>query len=596
MPKRPHSGSKPGLDPFASYLAQGLAAHQRGQSEEAARVYAFILDKNPQHADALHFSGVLKLQGGATEAGIELIRRALSISPNPTMRCNLANGLIKQQRYPEALEQLQISVAQDPKNAATHTNLGLVLANLQKPEEAIRAHRKALSLQPNFPEALNNLGNAQRALRQFREALESYDKALHFNSRHINALNNRGLALAALGRGEEALASYDAALAIRPNYPEALNNKGTVLREAGRPDAALECYAKALALRPDYVEAMYNRANALGAANRQAEALQAYREVLALQPAHADAHWNAALTSLLSGDFKAGWAGYHWRWKMPLAEAPRYADRPCWSGTEDLHDRSILVWAEQGLGDTIQFCRLAHNLHARGAWVWLEVQPSLAGLLQKSLAPDIQVFARGASAPVTDFHCPLLDLPGALELRLDNIPATLPYLHAAPQRCADWQSRIEFQGRRIGIVCSGNPKLANDRRRSIPLQTFAPLLGENTRLYLLQKDCRAADEAWMREAPGIIDLRSQLDDFEDTAAIIAGLDLVISVDTSVAHLAGALGRPVWILLPTLPDWRWLCDRNDSPWYPGARLFRQGAQEDWATVIQRICIELEKYCQ
>lgn len=587
MAKHPGPGHKTRQDPMANYLARGLAAHQRGQIDEAARIYAFILAKNPAHADALHFSGVIKLQSGNTEAGVELIRHAIRVQPNATMRCNLANGLIKLRRYPEALEQLQLSVTQDPRNAATQTNLGVVLANLQRPAEAITAHQKALALQPDFPEALNNLGNAQRALKQYEAALESYDRALRLNPQHTGALNNRGLALAARLRLDEAIASYDTALAIRANYPEALNNKGTALKEKNDFDAALRCYTQALALRPDYVEAMYNRANALGAAGRQAEALDSYGELLARHPDHADARWNATLTKLLMGNFTEGWAEYHWRWQMPLAEPPRYADRPAWSGNEDLRGRSILIWAEQGLGDTLQFSRLALLLAERGAQTWLEVQVPLAGLLQRSLAPQVRVFARGDTAPVTDFHCALLDLPGALGIDLGNIPGKVPYLQADSEICASWGSRFGQDDRHIGIVCSGNPNLANDRRRSIPLQMFAGLQATGTRLHLLQKECRPADDACLQSSPCMQDLRSELRDFEDTAAIIRQLDLVISVDTSVAHLAGALGKPVWILLPFAPDWRWLLERTDSPWYPGARLYRQTEPGNWQEVLARV---------
>lgn len=594
MAKHSGSGHKTRPDPLANYLAQGLAAHQRGQVDEAARLYAFILAKNPAHADALHFSGVIKLQSGHLEAGIEQIRQAIRLQPNPTMRCNLANGLIKLHQYPEALEQLQLSVAQDSRNAATHTNLGVVLANLQRPAEAIAAHQRALALQPNFPEALNNLGNAQRALKQYETALESYDKALKLNPRHLGALNNRGLALAALLRFDEALASYDAALTIRANYPEALNNKGTTLKEINDFDGALNCYAQALAARPAYIEAMYNRANALGAAGRQSEALDAYEEVLAIQPEHADARWNATLTKLLMGNFTAGWEEYHRRWQMPLAEPPRYTDRPTWHGTENLTGKSILIWAEQGLGDTLQFCRLGIELAKRGAQIWLEVQAPLAGLLQRSLAPQVQVLARGEAIPLTDFHCALMDLPGALGINLENIPAVLPYLHAKATLSADWQLQIKGAGKKIGIVCSGNPNLVNDRRRSIPLQSFAPLLSADNTFYLLQKDCRANDAAWLQTTTQIRDLRAALQDFEDTAAIISQLDLVISVDTSVAHLAGALGKPTWVLLPFVPDWRWLEERTDNPWYPGMRLYRQSAAGNWTDVLARVQKDLTQF--
>lgn len=589
---RSNKSSQSSRDPLSGLLAQGLSAHQRGQLEEALRVYTRILGQNPNHPSALHYCGVIHLQKGNLKEGIELIRHAVHIHPDPTMRCNLANGMIRLHAYAEALEQLRQAAREDPGNAAIQTNLGIVLANLEQPGEAIEAHRHALKLQPNFPEALNNLGNAQRALKLFEEALSSYDQALALKPGYASALNNRGLALAALQRHDEAITSYDKALEARPAYPEALNNKGSALRARNDFRNAYACFAKALELRPGYAEAHYNRANALAAEDRAEEALSEYDEVLSMTPQNADAHWNKALIQLLLGQLHEGWASYPWRWQITHGEKRRYTDRPLWTGNICLKDQSILVWAEQGMGDTLQFSRHVIQLAEKGARVYFEVQPALVGLLTRNLGQTVQILSRGEACPATDFQCPLLDLPGALDITLETIPSSIPYLSADTARLAQWRKKLVPGKRNVGIVCAGNPRLANDRNRSIPLQDFGPLLTlPDVSFLLLHKECRPGDVQYLEQAPAIQDLREELQDFEDTAALISQLDLVISVDTAVAHLAGALGKAVWLLLPFVPDWRWMRTRTDSPWYPSVHLYRQKTSGDWKTVLEQVRADL-----
>ncbi|MEC5387046.1 tetratricopeptide repeat protein [Uliginosibacterium sp. H3] len=581
-------------DPHAGFLAQAMAAHQQGKLADAERGYTFILDKDPQHFDALHYLGIVKMQLGQTEHGIALVEQALRIRPDAAdALSNLSNGLMRARRYDEALACLDRSLTLSPAQPEALTNRGVALGNLGRHEEAAASHARALQIRPAFLEALNNHGNALRALGRFDEALAAYDKALALRAAYPEALNNRGLALSELRRFDEALASHDKALGLRANYPEALNNRGNALKELRRFDEAIASYDQALSLKPDYGEALYNRGNTFSAQNRHAEAVVAYDAALAIQSAYPDAHWNKGISQLLQGQLIAGWQQYEWRWQLKGADAPRDFNCPRWDGHSDIRGQRLLLWAEQGLGDTLQFCRYATLLAQRGVEVILEVQPPLARLLG-SLEGATRIVARGDELPTTDLHFPLLSMPMAFNTIVPGIPASVPYLTASGEEQDEWQQRIATlagdgtqRKQRIGLACSGNPKLANDRNRSIPLEKFLPLLEADASFFLMQKDCRPADAAWLAGQPRIHDLREHFSDFSDTAAALTQLDLLVTVDTSVAHLAGALGTPVALLLPFVPDWRWLLQRNDSPWYPGMRLYRQPAIGDWDSVLAEV---------
>lgn len=582
-------------DQHVNALAQALAAHQQGQLADAARGYQSILSIVPQHFDALHYLGVVKMQTGDNDEGIYLIEQALRVRPDAAdALSNLANGLMRARRYADALQYLDRAVKISPRQPEAHTNRGLALAALRRPEEAAAAHERALALRPDFAEAHNNLGNALRALGRFEEAITAYDKALQLRPANPEALNNRGLALHALRCFAQALASYDNALSLRANYAEAHNNRGNTLKERQDFDGAFSSYEEALRLKPDYAEAHYNRGNTFGALNRHEEALHAYAAALAIEPEHVDANWNKGLSHLLLGQMQQGWTQYEWRWRVKGAELPRQFACPAWNGDESLAGKRIVLWAEQGLGDTLQFCRYANVLATQGAEVVLEVQPPLVGLLRSIKGAKLVRTAADTLADA-DFHCPLLSLPGRLGDKA--IPAAVPYLEVSAVALEKWKTRIDALApgsrRRIGIACSGNSKLANDRNRSIALELFAPLFALDADFFLVQKECRPGDEAFLQSRPEIRDLRAELNDFVDTAAVLSELDLLISVDTSVAHLAGALARPVWVLLPFAPDWRWQLSREDSPWYPTARLWRQSAIGDWAGVIARLTEALRK---
>jgi len=428
-------------------------------------------------------------------------------------------------------------------------------------------------------------GNHPAAVRQI-------DRSLKVDSKNANALYNRGLALQGLKRLDEALASYDKALALKPDNADALNNRGNALKDLKRFEEALASHDKAVALKPDYAEVFNNRGLALQELKRFDEALLSFERALTLQPDYADAHWNEALLRLVRGDFSRGWAKYQWRWKSEsLGVSKRNFLQPLWLGAEAIDGTTILLHSEQGFGDTIQFCRYVPLVAARGARVILEVESPLHEIMT-NLAGATQVISRGDALPDFDFQCPLPSLPLAFGTRLETIPAATAYLRAPDQTLKNWQARLGPKARpRIGLVWSGRPAHKNDQNRSISLRSLLPLLDIEATFVSLQKDVRSDDAAVLKERNDVLNFGDELKDFSNTAALILQLDLVISVDTSVAHLAGALGAPVWILLPYSPDWRWLLDRDDSPWYPSVRLFRQQQIGNWAGVIDQVKNEL-----
>ncbi|HXD44031.1 MAG TPA: tetratricopeptide repeat-containing glycosyltransferase family protein [Pseudolabrys sp.] len=467
--------------------------------------------------------------------------------------------------------------------------LGVLHHQRGRSAEAAELIGAALRERPDDAVALTNRSAALNALSRFDEAIAHCDRALAARPDHAEAHNNRALALRELGRVQEALAGCERALRLKPGYADAYNNRGLVLQALRRAEAALGSYDTALQLDPQHLDAINNRGIALFEQNRLAEALACFDRALAVRPSHAHAHWNRAQVLLLTGDFVRGWAEHEWR----TASNPRLQrrfDRPLWRGDAPVAGKTVLLHAEQGLGDTLQFCRYAPMVAARGARVVLEVQRPLIDLV-RTLGRSMEVVARGDALPDFDFHCPLLSLPLAFGTDLASIPAGTPYLRA-PASATDWEARLGAKRPRIGLVWSGNPGHKRDRDRSIPLYALLPLLDLDATFVSLQKDVRAADAAVLKQTP-VIDVADALTKFSETAAIVSALDLVISVDTSVAHLSGALGKPTWLLLPQAPDWRWLTDRADSPWYPAARLFRQDGARAWGPVVARVRAALEE---
>jgi len=452
--------------------------------------------------------------------------------------------------------------------------------------EAVVSLRTSLARGGKFFEALHDLGLALNQSGLHEQALDHYDQALSIRPDLAAAWSNRGVTLRALRRHREALESLDRAVDLEPGSADAWINRGVTLYRLGRYDQALEDYESALSIEPDSADIWTHRGTALTALRRFDEAWASYDRALALDPTFANAQWNAALSRLAAGQFDIGLEKYEFRWLRTGAEPLRHTHTPLWLGKERLEGKRILVWAEQGYGDTIQFCRYVPLVAALGAEVVLEV-PAPLETLMGSLG-GCAIVAQGHEVPQTDYQTPLLSLPLAFRTKLDTIPAPTRYLQPQPSRVAAWADRLGAAGEmpRIGIACSGRESFPDNDNRSAALSHFASLR-ELGRLVLIQKELRGEDRAFLERSGGIERPGGPIGDFHDTAAIIENLDLVISTDTSVAHLAAALGKPVWILLSWAPDWRWLLGRDDNPWYPSATLFRQERPGDWAGVIAKV---------
>ena len=619
---------------FDALHLRGLIYHQRGDHAGALSQIDAALRSGPDNILALSNRGLVLNALGRFEQALASYARALALRPDfPEALLNRGNTLKDMQRFDAALASFDRALAARPDYAEAHYNRGNALFALGRLSEALVSYDLALEVRLDFPEVLCSRSIVLHALKRFDEALAACDRALALRADYAEAHNNRGVILHTLKRFDEALASYGRALDLHPHYADAFLNRGATLYELQRFDETLESCDRALALRPDSAEAHFNRGNALNALQRFEEAVASYDRALGLRPDHCkaltncgatlhqvrrfdeelslyervvslvpdspDAHYNASLCRLLIGDFEHGWQKHEWRWQTAhMASDRRNFAPPLWLGSPDVAGKTILLHAEQGFGDTIQFCRYAPLVAAAGARVILEVQEPLHELIG-TLAPAVEVLSRGRVLPDFDMHCPLLSLPLAFSTRLATIPSAAPYLRAGAKAATDWDVRLGSSSRRrIGLAWSGRPTHTNDRNRSIPLQSMLPLLdGVDAAFVSLQREVRSADAELLQRRSDILHFGDDLKTFADTAALIANLDLIVAVDTSVAHLAGALAKPVWVLLPYVPDWRWLLDRDDTPWYPTARLFRQDQTRRWERVVARVHTALRELgCQ
>lgn len=522
------------LGMLAGMLEAGIAEHRAGRLGEAERIYRRILVLEPGNSDALHWLGMVALQTGHGRAAIELMRRAIA-------NCATAN-------------RATVNCCED---AGTWIDLGIALQTQGELPEAVRCYERALELKPESA-----------------------------------AWSNRGLALHSLGRLEEAVASLERAIELNPEAAVMHANLGNVRQALGRLEEAEASQRRAIALQPANAEAYCNLGSVLDLMGRFLDSVEAYERALVLKPDLAAARWNRALHRLREGDFAQGLPEYEARWQLRKA---REFTQPQWRG-EPLEGARILLHAEQGLGDTVQFLRYVPMVQAAGGKVVLEVQPSLRRLAAE--LPGVEELAiAGERLPEYAWHCPLMSLPLAFGTTLESIPAETPYLRV-PEEARERAARMRWPegGLRVGLAWAGSPGHLKDRYRSIPLELLQPLLAvDGVEFFSLQVGSGSAEPAALAESR-ITDLAPEIGDMADTAALIDRLDLVICVDTAVAHLAGALGRPVWVLLPVSSDWRWLRDHEDSPWYPAMRLFRQRALNEWGTVIDDVRKALERVIQ
>jgi len=427
------------------------------------------------------------------------------------------------------------------------------------------------------------------------EAITFYQKTIESNPKHSKALFNLGVALQKKGLIDKAILYYEIAIGINQDFVEAHHNLGVAYNEQGLFDEAIICFQRTVQIKPDHAGAYYNLGNTFVAKGQFQEALQSYQKAIDIFPDFADAHWGVALLHLRLGNFEDGWKGYEWRWKLKDIMVGRNFPQPLWDGS-DIRDKTILLHAEQGLGDTIQFIRYAPLVSMKGARVIIECQKELVSLL-KSVQGVEHVLARDESLPEFDIHCALLSLPYLLKTTLKSIPNEVPYFRVDATLVEKWRSKLSAEGSplKIGLAWSGDLRVKYGHERSCPLENFSPFgKFENLIFYSLQKGGPSRQVFSPPESMSIIDHAIEINDFSETAALIENLDLVISVDTAVAHLAGALGKPVWVLLPFVADWRWMLHRDDSPWYPTMKLFRQPSRGKWEPVIAAMADELRSF--
>ncbi|HEX3756663.1 MAG TPA: tetratricopeptide repeat protein [Rhizomicrobium sp.] len=572
-------------------LEKGYALHRQGKLADAERLYVRLLETQPDNVDALHSLGILAVQSGRPQHGAALIGRAVAIAPHfAQAHVSLGSALLTLGQLAEALASFNRAITLDPRNANAHYNRALALLRLDRAAEALAGFDHAVALNPGHAEAYLNRGSVLIDLGRAADAVLAFDRAIALRPNFAEAWCNRGLAQRMLKRFDDALASYERAVGLNPGSAQVHYNRGNTLSDLKRWEEAVASFDRAIALEPASCETHVNRAQALTELKRLDEALAGYDRAIALNPGMAVPYLNKSQVLLLSGRFGEGWPLYEYRKKLVepiLSEAP--AATP-WLGDLDIRGKTLLVESERGLGDIIQFARYAHLAQDLGAKVVLATPGRLVRLME-GLIPSIEIVGADALSASCDFRIALLSMPLAFKNDADTIPGRVPYLRAEPELVRKWRTRIGHRGFKIGICWQGS-RLAGAMDRSFSVAEFRNIARiPNLRLISLQK---GGGTEQLRDLPAGMAVETLGEDFDsgpdafiDTAAVMDSLDLVITADTAIAHLAGALGQPCWVALKHVPDWRWLLDRSDSPWYPTLTLFRQPVDGNWAGLFAEV---------
>ncbi|MCP4153174.1 MAG: tetratricopeptide repeat protein, partial [bacterium] len=558
-------------------LESAFDYYSRGNLTEAENAFRSILSQETGEPDALHLLGIIRFRLGDYNEAVYYLGQAISITKN---------------------------------NPALHFHLGLVLEAMDKYDEAIKSYKEAIVFDPDYVEAYNNLGNVFYKMGMWDTALKLFAMALKLNSHFFEACINMGNTFKQKGALRKAVIWQKKALSIEPRLATPYNNLGNIKLLEGKLEDAAEFYEKALQLQPEYPDAMNNYGSLLRKWGRYEEALDYYSRALKLAPDFAGAHLNYASVLLVLKRFSMGWQEYEWRLDVKAGDEKvwnllKLLKKPRWDGAP-IKNKSLLVYTEQGMGDSIQFIRFIPSLLECAEKVIFACQPALLRLFSTFTFPGLTIIGfpgDGVIKESYDYHIPLLSLPGIMEINENNIPGGASYLEVAAAGVEKWKHKLSLEkpAFRIGLVWAGNPNHPDDRNRSCALSLFEVLAnigrvdGRDVEFYSLQKGDAASQVNDLSEEMRrrFNDLGMELTDFEDTAAVIMNLDLVITVDTSVAHLVGALGKPVWMLVPFDPDWRWMLDSNESPWYPSMRLFRQNKPREWVPVFREIAEELQR---
>jgi tetratricopeptide (TPR) repeat protein len=580
---------------FWAHNALGAGLLNTKQYQEAIFSFNKALILKPDYTDAYFNLG--KTQRALRQYKNAIISYSKCIDLNKDYASAYNNSgtiyLEDLKEYENSVSNFQQFLTLAPDSSLGHYNLGTALKALKRYDDALASYAHAIQLKPDYAEAYYNQGVTFGELKRYDDALASYAHAIQLKPDYAEAYYNQGVTFGELKRYVDALASYAHAIQLKPDYAEAYSNEGVTYNELKRYEDALVSYAHAIQLKPDYAETYSNQGVTYNELKRYENALVSYDRAIQLKPDYAEAYLNKSLLKILLGEYEEGWSLYEWRWKgSQQKDFIRNFKQPLWLGEESIKDKKILIHIEQGLGDVIQFCRYIPMIEALAPkQIIFEVPKSLVSILS-TIKSKFSVVEQGVPIPEFDIHCPIMSLPHAFKTIVDRIPSSIPYLYADVNKTKLWNKKLGIKTKpRIGLVWSGSTIHKNDHNRSLLLRQLEPLLKLPFEFHCLQKEIRPIDLESLNEYEIIQQHHHDLVDFSDTAALIESLDFVISVDTSVAHLAGALGKKVFILLPFASDYRWMADRADSPWYSTATLFRQPSPFDWDSTLADIAQEL-----
>jgi tetratricopeptide (TPR) repeat protein len=571
----------------------GISFKSLGQPSKTIEHFEKALKIKPDYPEVIYNLANTLRDLKQLDAAIKLFEKVLVIKPNyAEAHCNLGNILTDLGQFNVAIMHYKQALKIKPNYVEAHSNLGVALSDLGLLDTAVVHYEQALAIKPDYVEAHSNLGIALKALGQLDVAIKHYRQALAIKPDHVETHSNLGVALSDLGQLEAAVKHYEQALAIKPDFLEAYSNLGITLNNLGKYDAAVTQFEKALMIDPDYAEAHYNLGNTFSDLKQLDEAIKHFKKAISINPQYAEAKWNLSLAQLITGQFREGWENYESRWKIKDSIQERQYSQPLWDGSLLVH-KTLFLYPEQGIGDIIIFIRYVKVLSTKTTKIIVECPKSLHRLF--STIREINVLVtKEDPLPYFDFFAPLLSLPKILNTSLKNIPIYIPYLFANNHIVSPIINDSKIL--KIGLVWAGNPAQKDDKKRSIDFSCFSAVTQiPNTKFYSLQVGERRGDLSQYNFSNNIIDLSQSINDYADTAAIIKQLDLIITVCTSVAHLAGAMGKPVWVLLSSSAYWLWLLERNDSPWYPTMRLFRQQQRDNWNTVFDEVHQALEHTC-
>ena len=571
-------------------LRTATTLHQAGRFQEALDHYHQALQADPRRADIYQYMAAIFNRQNQPEKAVACLQQAVTLNPTKFESVyNLAHILRRLNRIDEAISHYKQAIALNPGFAASHYNLANIYLGQARYDSACDCYHQAIGHQPHYPNAHNNLGMAFKQRGHTNQAIRCFEKAIEQNPRYADAYNNLAIELKDRGQTQDAIALLHKAVTLNPDHALAFNTLANAYKDLEQWDQAIDAYHKAITIDPDFTDAYANLATILCLTHQHESALEAYHRALTLDPDNSGAHYNRSLLLLLLGDYQQGWPEYQWRKKNSVGRHCRddHLMSPRWDGASFVGQR-LLVYCEQGLGDTIQMLRYLPLVKDLGGTLLLQAPQTILTLFHDTPWID-EYLDQDLSDPIhDDQHISIMDLPLVFNTTLETIPSITPYVTARPDKLAYWRQQLNSDRLKVGIVWAGNPQHKNDKNRSCPPRCFETLRGLNHIQWVsLQKGRARKEHEILARCLDITDLSDRLEDLSDCAAVIANLDLVISVDTAVAHLAGAMGKAVWILIPDTPDWRWMRQRPDSPWYASVTLFRQAQTGDWQTVFDRL---------